>query len=212
MTIKPFSNSNIDYEEFNLARHGGTVEDMRAQARNARVFFFVGVLVIALAFVFFILFFVRSSGSSGGRFLFWFSLVVGFGMLFIGINGLVDVANFNARAKFLKDARNGGLVTRGSILSVRSGNTVFGRTTRTNEGDSGAGAVTGYFYRVRYVFNDNNGRERRETAIIPDPLGPKRRNTTNHSAIDPHRPRVGQRVDVLFDHSDSIALRIIDAV
>ena len=194
---------------FNPAIHGGTNESYRAIARNGRVFFFAGILLLTVAALLLYFFFFRQTSARGGQTaLFWIFLVMGVLSMIFGISGLVESSTFAGRVNHLKNS-SASLVARGSIERVRTGFRIFGRTLRTKEGDTYGNADTGYFFKVHYVFEDDKERLRREVAIIPDPLGPKRGEFPNQTAVDPNMPRVGMMVDVLFDNYNSVTLRFI---
>ncbi|MCL2850783.1 MAG: hypothetical protein FWE01_00260 [Firmicutes bacterium] len=196
-------------EPFNPARHGGVLESYSMKSRSGITLFLIGAVLVAIAF--FVFFFaIRGSGGASPAIhaLFWIPL--GLGVLFfgIGVYNMIGAQNFNSTVRRL---RQEGFVTRGSIQSVRHTYRWFGRTRGANRGDT-IGMDTGWFFVVSYKFEDDLGRIRKSTANIPDLLGPKRQNTPNQSTfIDPNMPRVGHMVDVLFDYSDSVVLRLVPA-
>ena len=182
---------------------------MRGATRSGTHFVFIAIVVFLIAVV--IGYFAFASvyqPVQGLMALFFITLIIGFVCIGMGVFNLSRGSDFNNRVRRLKQS---GYVERGSIVRVSSGYFFLGRTRGTNDGDSAGGMDTGWFFRVTYVFEDPRGGERRAIGLVPDFFGPKRQNTNNQSAIDPHRPRIGMRVDVLFDNYDSVMLRTIPA-
>jgi len=199
----------MSIEPFNPARHGGILESQRQHNRSGITLFILGAVLVAAAFMV-LFFFMRGRNATGlVHALFWIPL--GLGILF-GCIGIFNMASASSFKSMITRLRRDGLVTRGSVQHVRHTYRWFGRTRGANRGDT-IGMDTGWFFVVTYKFEDDLGRMRKATGTIPDLLGPKRQNTPNQSTfLDPNMPRVGHMVDVLFDYSDSVILRLVPAV
>ena len=199
---------SIAYEAYNPARHGGVMEDFRNIARSGTMWFIGGVFTLMLAGLFFFLW-INSDSETNTMQSAAFWLCLGIAILFIALGSanIADAQAFRSRVRYLTTMGRGN-VTRGSILGVRSRVAIWGRTRWTQEGDSMGNVDTGYFFKVDYAF-EVNGKQRRATGVVPDLLGPKRRSNTANTFIDPNMPRVGMRVDVLFNKDKSLMLRIM---
>ena len=194
---------------FNPAQHGGTIEDYRNISRSGTMWFLAGLVCLALTVLFFFLWTGTDTDFSTliiGAFFVFLGLTVLF--IAIGVGNLADAQAFRARVRYLTTPGNGN-VTRGTIMGVRNRFAVWGRTYGTQAGDSLA-MDTGWFYKVDYAF-EYNGRTIKATGIIPDPLGPNRRNNSATTFMDPHMPRRGMHVDVLYATGQSVILRMIPA-
>jgi len=191
---------------FNPAQHGGILESYRMKSRSGITLFIMGAFCVAIALL---VFFTLIRGRSPDNSIYaLFGIPLGLGILFaiIGIYNMTRSQAFNARVRTL---RQNGLVARGSVQHVRHAFRWFGRTFGAGRGDQ-VGMDTGWFWVVTYKFEDDLGRMRKATGIVPDRLGPKRRNTPNQSTfLDPEMPRVGHLVDILFDYDESVILRLI---
>jgi len=170
----------------------------------------IGIASLALALLFFNLHF-RGNSPDHSMFLIgmWITIIFGGIMTFLGLGNILDARCFNARVQQLQ---NGGSVSRGSITAVRHRWILFGSTLGTRGGRYTMVMDTGWYYRVSYTFEDELGRLRKCTGLIPDLVGPKRHGDRNQQIIhDQNLPRIGQRVDVLFNPDESVILRIVDA-
>ena len=198
-------------EQYNPAQHGGVIESYRAISRSGTILVIFSLLVLALAaglgYFFYFSDFSLDVGQLG-IVLFWMALGLGFLFMFLGIRDLANASAFTDRRERLIGPGNNSLVSRGSVTIVRSTYKFFGRTLGTRDGDILGNVDTGWYFKVTYIFDDANGNQRRATGIIPDRLGPKR-SEASQTFIDPHMPRVGQRVDVVFDDYESLILRFI---
>ncbi|MCL2847025.1 MAG: hypothetical protein FWE38_05040 [Firmicutes bacterium] len=195
-------------EPYNPALHGGVSESYMNINRNGLIFTVIGILFIAAAIVVLNIFGFGYSGVPLTNLLFW--LLLGFGIL-LTIIGAVNIAEANRHRALVRELKAGGYVTRGSIHRVAHTYRLFGKTRQTSSGDLMA-RDTGWFYKVTYAFQDQNEKIRKATGIIPDPIGPKRGTNPNQQTfLDFHRPRIGLRVDVLFNDDGSLILRIIEA-
>jgi len=192
----------MSIEPFNPARHGGVLESFSAHSRSGFISLFIGIFSLVTSFFVFFLWF---GNSTMVNVLFWLLLLIGIVFTVFGIFEVTSAQEFNSRVRRLK---NDGDVTRGSIQSVHHTYRFFGRTMGTGRGDS-IGMETGWYFKIWYTFDDGV-KLRRATGIIPDELGPKRRNTSSSTFLDNNRPRTGMMVDVLFDNADSVVLRLID--
>lgn len=204
------SNHMAESVPFNPAQHGGVNESWRAHSRSGTMFFIFGILFIVGALLFWFFGWARATGDVhvGVQVGFWLCLALGIILFVVGVWNLMTAQAFNSRVRLLKRE---GYVTRGSIVSVRHTYRLFGATWGTGNGDLG-GRDSGWFFKVRYAFTDHTGRQRKAYGVIPDPLGPKRRNTPQQQTfIDPGMPRVGHNVDVLFNVDESVILRIVAA-
>ena len=182
------------------------MEDYRNISRSGTIWIIMGIVCLILAILFFMLW---QNADDGGLQLTAFWLFLGVAVLFIALGGanLSDANAFRGRVRYLTTSGN-GKVTRGAIVAVRSRYAVWGRNRGTQAGDSMGGMDTGYFFKVDYVF-EAKGKQRRATGLVPDLLGPNRRNNSANTFIDPNMPRVGMMVDVLFNADKSVMLRIM---
>jgi len=197
-------------EPFSPARHGAVIENMRMKQRSGVRFLIIGIVCLVLAVVFFNIHFRSEAESVFWLVGMWFTIVVGLVLTYLGLANMLDGRNFNARVRELE---KNGLVTRGSITAVRHRYVIFGSTLGTRGNRYTMVMDTGWYYKVTYSFEDDIGRLRTATGFIPDLVGAKRHADRNQQIIlDQNLPRVGQRVDVLFDPEESVILRIVNAV
>ena len=195
-------------EKYSPARHGGISESHNQINRSGIIFAFSGIVALfAAALIWFIEF--PANIADPVNMLFVLILIFGVVMLLIGLFKLFRAASKRSlRRNLLKN----GYVARGSIHRVRSTYRLFGATPGTQTGDIRGNRETGWVYEVHYAFVDKSGKTRRASGTIPDPLGPQRGTKPNQQTfLDSHRPRVGMKVDIIFNYSGSMILRIIPA-
>jgi len=203
-------------EPYNPAVHGGVTENWRTVRRSGFAFTLMGIIMIVVAIMLALLmhFFLNISWGFSGRG--WLPIIAVFLPIIVGIIFIVMGAWSNSRARYftnkIEELKTNGMVSRGAILNVRNDYKLFGRTFGTRQGDVGA-MDSGWFFRVYYNFQDENEELRRSNGYLPDPLGPKRKqgwNGNQQTFIDPNMPRIGQRVDILFNDRVSVILRVVD--
>ena len=196
---------------FNPARHGTPIESFRASSRTGIIFLLIGIVMVVAAVLLYAFAINGVADVAGGIWAgFWIALAGGAIFMVIGLYNILDVRDRNAVIRRLQQPGQ-GRVTRGTVKSVRNTYKIFGRTPFTSAGDMMGGAETGWFFQVTYVFEDASQTLRTATGVIPDLVGPKRRQMQNNTFLDPNMPRAGQHVDVLFDVDDSAMLRLVPA-
>jgi len=190
-----------EIETYSEAKHSGVMESYGAHSRSGTISLLFGIVCLVLAFIVFFMWY----GSALPNLLFWILIAAGLGLSALGITELMACSAFNQRVKKLKDD---GDVTFGTIRSVHHTYRLWGRTLGTSKGDI-VGIETGWYWKVWYTFHDGV-QYRKSVGVIPDDIGPQRTRSNDRSStfLDESRPKKGSKVEVLFNCSESVILRV----
>jgi len=194
-------------EPYNPARHGGVLERYNAFQRSGGRFAFLGVIIAAIGFLMFLVFRVADHDVFLAVIVPIVFILIGVGFVVMGVVKIVRAWTFNDRVRRL---RQNGLVIRGTIKRVRHERVLWGASRLFWQQKHMAIEDTGQHFRVTYAFNDANGRLREAKGRLPDIVGVKPiAGERSQVVINPQQPVVGQAVDILFDNTESVVLRVL---
>jgi len=190
----------VHYSE---AMHGGVVESYSAHSRSGTLSCLFGFSCLVVSLIVFFMWY----GTTLPNLVFWLTLACGIGLTAHGVSELMTCSSFRQRVKNLK---YDGDVTFGTVRSVYHAYRLWGRTIGTSKGDV-VGVETGWYWKVWYTFYDGV-QYRKSVGIIPDDVGPQRTKSNDRSStfLDLDRPKKGSTVEVLFNCSESVILRIAE--